>query len=289
MTPKTRTATVARAGTVIAGVLVLTGTLVGPAAGAATALASGHPPAAAKAASDRMGRAHCPGNLADGLASTGRARQLITVEGAGRASPTATVETWQWAGGCWEKAGGPWAAFVGRNGFSDHHHEGDGTTPDGIFGIGPEMYGTSPNPGTRYPYHRLVCGDWWDEDPTSAQYNTFQHVPCGQAPPFGGASEALWTETSAYSSFAVIEYNTGPVVAYAGSAIFLHPAFGAPTAGCVALPLRPLDTVLRWLVPSLRPAIVMGPAAEMTGTQAAPSVRLGYRVGNRTRLGGWET
>jgi L,D-peptidoglycan transpeptidase YkuD (ErfK/YbiS/YcfS/YnhG family) len=126
------------------------------------------------------------------------------------------------------------------------------------------MYGISPNPGTKYPYHRLVCGDWWDEDPTSPQYNTFQHVPCGRAPPFAGASEALWTGTAAYPSFAVIEYNTKPVVAYAGSAIFVHAQYGAPTSGCVALPRAPLDTVLRWLTPGLQPAVVMGPAPEIT-------------------------
>ena len=170
---------------------------------------------------------------------------------------------WKWDGRCWQAAGGPWTASIGRNGFSDHHREGDGTTPTGIYDIGPEMYGNAPDPGTEFPYHRLVCGDWWDEDPTSAGYNTFQHVACGQAPPFGGASEALWTETSAYPSFAFIEYNAHPVVAYAGSAIFVHADIGVPTAGCVALPRADLDRVLRWLVPGLHPAIVMGPAAEI--------------------------
>ena len=104
-------------------------------------------------------------NLAERLSSTGTARQLLTVEAARFSSVVATVEIWQRYGGCWQGAGGPWTAFIGRNGFSDHHREGDGTTPTGIYGIGPEMYGNAPNPGTAYPYHRLVCGDWWDEDP----------------------------------------------------------------------------------------------------------------------------
>ncbi len=205
----------------------------------------------------------CAKNLASRLASTGQARQLVTVEPTGAAERVARVELWRQAGGCWEAAGGPWTALIGRNGFSDHHREGDGTTPTGIYAVGPEMYGNAPNPGTRYPYHRLACGDWWDEDPTSASYNTFQHVACGQVPPFGGASDALWTETSAYPSFAVIEYNVRPVIAYAGSAIFVHAEYGEPTSGCVALPLAQLDVLLRWLVPGLRPAIVMGPAAEI--------------------------
>ena len=176
----------------------------------------------------------------------------------GRHRPTVAA-----GGRCWGAAGGPWTAFIGRNGFSDHHREGDGTTPTGIYGIGPQIYGNAPNPGTIYPYHRLVCGDWWDEDPTSASYNTFQHVPCGQAPPFGGASEALWTETAAYPSFAVVDYNNRPAIAYAGSAIFVHADIGTPTSGCVALPLAELDRLLRWLVPGLRPAVVIGAAAEI--------------------------
>jgi L,D-peptidoglycan transpeptidase YkuD (ErfK/YbiS/YcfS/YnhG family) len=160
-------------------------------------------------------------------------------------------------------AGGPWAARVGAAGFSDRHREGDDSTPTGAYTIGPVVYGNAPNPGVGYAYHDLVCGDWWDEDPTSPGYNTFQHVPCGQAPPFGGGSEALWEEQAAYPSFAVIDYNTGPIVAGAGSAIFLHADTGSPTAGCVAVAGGYLDQLLRWLRPSAAPLIVMGPDAEI--------------------------
>ena len=37
-------------------------------------------------------------------------------------------------------------------------------------------------PACRLAYHRLVCGDWWDEDPRSPTYNTFRHVACGAQP-----------------------------------------------------------------------------------------------------------
>jgi len=157
----------------------------------------------------------------------------------------------------------PAPARLGANGFSDHHVEGDPTTPTGSYGIGPTMYGNAPNPGVEYAYHALVCGDWWDEDPASPAYNNFQHVPCGQTPPFGGDSEALWEETTAYPSFAVIEYNSSPVVPGAGSAIFIHADTGGPTAGCVSLPLPDLDTLLRWLQPAASPLVVMGPDSEI--------------------------
>ncbi len=155
--------------------------------------------------------------------------------------------------------------MIGANGFSDHHVEGDDTTPTGIYGLEPTMYGNAANPGVQYDYQQLACGDWWDEDPASPGYNTFQYVPCGQTPPFGGGSEALWTETEAYPSFAVVEYNTGPIVAGAGSAIFIHADTGSPTAGCVSIPLGDLDTLLTWLNPGDNPQIVMGPSSEING------------------------
>ena len=100
------------------------------------------------------------------------------------------------------------------------------------------MYGTGPDPGVRFRYHRLVCGDWWDEDPVSPTYNTFRHVACGTTPAFGAGSEALWRATDVYSTLAVVRYNADPVVRGAGSAIFLHADNGLATTGCVSLPRR---------------------------------------------------
>ncbi|HMC38672.1 MAG TPA: L,D-transpeptidase family protein [Acidimicrobiales bacterium] len=205
----------------------------------------------------------CPAGVASQLARTGPARQLVTVVAAGWVTTAATLELWQRSGACWEPAGGPWPAVIGENGFSDHHVEGDGTTPTGMYGLGPVIYGNAPDPGVREPYHRLVCGDWWDEDPGSPAYNTFQHVPCDSQPPFGGGSEALWKETVPYPSFAVIDYNIPAVAKGAGSAIFLHADTGSPTNGCVSIPLAQLDQVLRWLDPRQAPEFVMGPAGEI--------------------------
>ena len=92
---------------------------------------------------------------------------------------------------------GPWRARVGRNGLSAHHREGDGTTPTGTFGIGPVVYGIDPDPGVACRYHRLVCGDWWDEDARSPTYNTFRHVACGATPPFGGGERGALARSTA--------------------------------------------------------------------------------------------
>jgi L,D-peptidoglycan transpeptidase YkuD (ErfK/YbiS/YcfS/YnhG family) len=187
---------------------------------------------------------------------TGDSTQLVTVSAPLHAT-AATLSYWPRRGACGGRAGGPWRARLGRSGLSLHKHEGDGATPVGTFALGGTAYGIAPNPGVRLHYHRLVCGDWWDEDPASPAYNTFRHVACGAKPSFGGASEALWRISPQYRYFAVIDYNARPVVAGRGSAIFLHVAVGA-TAGCVSLPEPELVRLLRWLRPAAHPLIRIG-------------------------------
>jgi L,D-peptidoglycan transpeptidase YkuD (ErfK/YbiS/YcfS/YnhG family) len=187
--------------------------------------------------------------------ATGTGTQLITVESPSRSSTRATLRLWRREGACWKAAGGPWAARVGRSGLSGNRREGDGTTPTGTYRIGRTMYGIAPDPGVRYRYRRIVCGDYWVEDPSSPSYNRFRHVPCGRTPPFRVSGERLWQATTAYRHLAVVEFNMNPVVPGRGSGIFLHATTGGPTNGCISLPLAQLRQVLRWLNPAASPRI----------------------------------
>ena len=190
------------------------------------------------------------------FSGTQGANQLVTVSAPPR-STVATLSLWTRNGTCWRRVAGPWQAHLGRSGLSLHKREGDGATPAGTYRFGATMYGIEPNPGVRFRYHRLVCGDWWDEDPSSSTYNTFRHVACGLAPSFRGGSEPLWRISPQYRYFAVIRYNAGPIVPGRGSAIFVHVAVGA-TAGCVSLPEPELLHLLRWLRPAAQPLIRLG-------------------------------
>lgn len=207
--------------------------------------------------------AACPANLASNLETPPTARQLVTVEARVARATYAELRTWKRSGACWVAAAGPYAARLGKNGLSSSRREGDGTTPTGTYRIGRTMYGNEPNPGVRFRYRRLRCGDWWDEDPSSPTYNTFQHVRCGTKPPFGGGSEGMWQQPRPYPFLAVIEYNTRPVVPGRGSGIFLHAQTGAPTIGCISLRKDQLRAVLRWLRPADAPAIVIGTSAQL--------------------------
>ncbi|MGZ4292072.1 MAG: L,D-transpeptidase family protein [Gaiellaceae bacterium] len=171
--------------------------------------------------------------------------QQIRVAAPSTASKTAAVSLYE----CGRRVAGPWRAHVGSRGLSRHHREGDGTTPLGTYAVGPVVYGLEPDPGTAFRYHRLVCGDWWDEDPRSTTYNRFRHVACSSRPPFGGASEALWRAPVAYRLLAVVQYNVAPARPGRGSAIFLHVDTGHATNGCVSL----AEARLRWLLRRLRP------------------------------------
>ena len=203
------------------------------------------------------------------------ANQLIVVSSPTPDPPApgyvATLRTYERANNRrpWHPVFGPWQAETG----SGHmiagaaRRDGDHATPIGVFGLGATFYGNQPNPGRlHYAYHRLVCGDWWDEDPYSPNYNQFVHVPCGTTPTFAAWSEALWTETVAYPYFAVISFNADPIVAgpdAPGSGIFLHSWMDGPTEGCVALPEARLLRILRWLQPSAHLVIEIGTDAEL--------------------------
>jgi L,D-peptidoglycan transpeptidase YkuD (ErfK/YbiS/YcfS/YnhG family) len=189
--------------------------------------------------------------------ATGTGSQLITVEAETADTTYASLRLWRREGRCWARTAGPWTARVGRNGLSGNRREGDGTTPTGTYSIGRTMYGIAPDPGVRYRYRRIVCGDYWVEDPRSPSYNRFRHVPCGQTPPFRVTGERLWQARTAYRHLAVVEFNMRPVVPGRGSGIFLHATTGGPTNGCISLPVTQLRQVLRWLDPAARPRIAI--------------------------------
>jgi len=203
--------------------------------------------------------AACPANAANDLrpAVPATSRQLITVDATSTRTTYATARIWRRTSGCWVEAGGPYSARVGANGVRRNRHEGDGTTPIGTFRIGSTMYGNAPNPGVRFTYVRLRCGDWWVEDPASPRYNTFQRIGCGRPPPFRVKTPDMSKSPRAYAHLAVIEFNTHPVVPGRGSGIFLHAQTGGPTNGCVSLRRAELVHVLRWLSPGASPRIAI--------------------------------
>ena len=207
-------------------------------------------------------QAACQPTLANQL-ETGDALQLVTVVAPSRTSTQAELRLWRKRGECWSAVTPAWRAWVGGRGVSPSKREGDRKTPAGLFGFASTMYGVARNPGVRYRYHRIVCGDWWVEDPRSRWYNQFRHVRCGAKPPFTVVSDDMSRSPTAYRHLAVIDYNMRPTIPGRGSGIFLHASTGRPTLGCVSLPVPQLLQVLRWLDPRRRPAIAIGTPTDL--------------------------
>jgi L,D-peptidoglycan transpeptidase YkuD (ErfK/YbiS/YcfS/YnhG family) len=131
---------------------------------------------------------------------------------------------------------------LGRSGVTTEKREGDGATPAGVLPMRRVLYRPDrwPAPVSRLAARPISPGDGWCDDPGDTDYN----LPV--ALPHRGRCERLWREDALYDLVCVLGWNDDPVVAGAGSAIFLHvarPDFG-PTEGCIALARDDLVAVL---------------------------------------------
>jgi L,D-peptidoglycan transpeptidase YkuD (ErfK/YbiS/YcfS/YnhG family) len=188
------------------------------------------------------------------------AQQVVLVRGVSWSSSKAVLEAYELVDGEWRRVLGPVPARVGRTGFSLDHHEGDGSSPAGVFTL-TEAFGLRTDPGSRLPYRSVTADDWWVSDVASPLYNTWQTgPPAGRWNPLAGERLATHGPT-AYGHAIVIDYNRTPVVAGAGSAIFLHIGGTAATSGCVAVARTQMVSLLHWLDPAKHPRIAMGPEA----------------------------
>jgi L,D-peptidoglycan transpeptidase YkuD (ErfK/YbiS/YcfS/YnhG family) len=190
------------------------------------------------------------------------ATQLVVVTSASWTATSGVLSTYERTASGWQLVNLDLPVRLARNGFNADHREGDGTTPAGSFAI-TGIFGRQPDPGVRFPYRQLVPGDCWVSDVGSPSYNRWVTAnPC-RAP-----NEDLFAiGAGAYRYAAITSYNTNPILAGAGSAIFLHrnsydsAGRSLPTSGCVSLRESDLLAVLRWLDPAKHPRIVMGPDA----------------------------
>jgi L,D-peptidoglycan transpeptidase YkuD (ErfK/YbiS/YcfS/YnhG family) len=148
--------------------------------------------------------------------------------------------------GSWLRAGGrTYRCAIGKGGFSTHKKEGDGATPVGVFPLRACWYRADKValPRTDLPLFVIEQHDGWSDDPKDPHYN--QRVLL----PYAYSHEKLWRDDAVYDLIVPIGYNDAPVVAGAGSAIFMHVAKPGyePTEGCVALAREDLLEVLEHL------------------------------------------
>ncbi len=166
----------------------------------------------------------------------------------------AEVHCMEKSNGVWQFAMPPMSASVGRNGIADigEKREGDGMSPAGVFPIG-LAFGYDEECATKMPYRQMFADDIWVDDPAAADYNRLTKVADSMAKSY----EFMRRRDELYRQGLVVEYNTKPVVAGHGSAIFIHfwgRAFNS-TSGCLGLPKKHLQTLLGFLDPAKKPLI----------------------------------
>lgn len=182
-----------------------------------------------------------------------KSRQAVIVIPDRRVPHRATVTLWERQQDEWQMTGKVMAATVGRSGIapSDSKREGDGRTPSGTFDL-KRAFGYAKDADTGLDYRMVSTYDFWVDDPTSDQYNRWVRVK-----PEARSYETLRRDDDLYKYAVVVEYNTGPIVRGAGSAIFLHvwKDENTATAGCIALKEDHLKQILGWLDAAKNPVI----------------------------------
>jgi hypothetical protein len=209
-------------------------------------------------------------------APTAHVGQLVVAVAPGWDASRGTMWLFEKSGRDWRAVGEPWPVLFGRNGLAWGRGvlpvdpsglrkvERDKRAPAGLFEIG-KVYGYAARlpDGGDYPYHQVVEGDAWIDDPALPHYNQFVHVDPKNPPPWF-AKQKMRHGDFAYRWLVEIRHNTNPATPGAGSAIFLHIRRGVdkPTAGCTTMARENLERLICWLRAEKRPHFVLLPRAE---------------------------
>lgn len=207
--------------------------------------------------------------------NTGKSEQLIVVRTPDWDSVTGNLQRYEKRSGKWEKIGKSIPIVVGKKGMGWGHgfsststtepikKEGDLKSPAGLFKLGNSMGYARQGPGAmKWTYEGIEEDSMCIEDPDSKFYN--QIVRASLVTPDWKSKDMLKRKDNLYERLIIVEANSNPVEKGSGSCIFLHvwrgPASG--TAGCTAMELKDIETVLQWLDPAKKPVLVQLPEAE---------------------------
>ncbi len=205
-------------------------------------------------------------NITENL--VGNAQQLVVVENAVKESSFAALSVYIKSDLGWRKQFGSILVRIGRNGFSQHHREGDGTTPMGSYGI-PLVFGIVPVPENGFPFIRIRENYCWVLRQTQKTYNTLvKGSKCANG------DEDLYriAHGGPYRRGIALDFNMNPIVRGHGGAIFIHShsyyASGntKPTSGCVSMTSAQLLQVLKLIDIKLHTRVILGTRNYLTSS-----------------------
>lgn len=174
--------------------------------------------------------------------------QLVVVDSFGT---QADVYLFSNSDGLWKDEDIKCGGFVGKAGVAEKNAEGDKITPKGLYSIGDAFY-THSQPSTWLNAFKITENTYWVDDPKSSMYN--QKVEGEQNKDWDSAEHMI--DYNDYRYGFTINYNTNPIIAGKGSAIFMH-CGNAPTAGCIAVSENDMLRYLDKLSASKNPHILI--------------------------------
>src|SRR5262245_10147711 len=152
--------------------------------------------------------------------------------------------------GVLEYDGNRYPCILGWGGIRSDKREGDGVTPAGVWPLRRVLYRADRlvPPSTFLPVAPLRENDGWCDDPADPLYNRPVSLP------YPASAEPMWRSDRLYDIVVVLGHNDDPVMSGLGSAIFMHLTnpLGRPTAGCIALELDDLRSLLSRCGPATR-------------------------------------
>lgn len=136
-------------------------------------------------------------------------------------------------------------AALGRSGTTAFKREGDGATPIASMRV---LYGFFRGervrlPPTALPVRRIAKHMLWCDEPEHPSYNRLVKGP------FGPSHEEMMRTDGLYDICLVLDWNITSRCRHRGSAIFFHlikPGY-QPTAGCIAVSLRDMKRLIRFI------------------------------------------
>ena len=122
---------------------------------------------------------------------------------------------------------------IGKSGINASKHEGDLSTPKGVFKLGSLYYRKDRVGIPKCKINKKIIKKniGWCDDYKSKKYNRQITLPSRFS------AEKLFRKDRIYDLLIVIKYNFSPTIKKRGSAIFLHLSTKKykPTQGCIAL------------------------------------------------------
>lgn len=133
---------------------------------------------------------------------------------------------------------------LGRNGVKKNKLEGDGSTPEGTYSLGPLYYRSDRIKKLKTFFKAIPIEEdmFWSDCPQSKYYNKLIRFK-------DTSYENLYKTDHTYDIVLVLRYNAEPVIKGKGSAIFMHIAKKdfSPTSGCIALKKSSILEILKKL------------------------------------------